>query len=319
MPETQLLAASEEALALAARLLASGQVVAFPSETVYGLGADARSATGVAAIFAAKGRPAHNPLIVHVVDLEAAKELVHLDARAERIAKAFWPGPLTLVLPLRSSAGLAPAVTAGLATLAVRVPAHPVARALLSTSGAPIAAPSANRSGTLSPTAGSHVARTLSGRIPLVLDGGAAQVGLESTILDLSGPQPLLLRPGAITQAALELHLGPLRRSDGSPDAPSAPGQLLKHYAPRLPLRLHAQAPRSDEAWLAFGTDAHAHHVPQLNLSPSADLVEAARNLFAMLHELDQSTASGIAVAPIPQDGVGTAIHDRLTRAAHRD
>ena len=319
MPVTQLLAASTETLALAAELLAQGGVVAFPSETVYGLGADARSPSGVAAIFEAKGRPAHNPLIVHVLNLDAARELVVVDDRAAGIATAFWPGPLTLVLPLRSTSGLAAAVTAGLSTLAVRVPSHPVARALLTTSGAPIAAPSANQSGSLSPTAGSHVARSLAGRIPLVLEGGAAEVGLESTILDLSGHTPVLLRPGAVTQQQLEAHLGPLTVSDGSPETPSAPGQLLKHYAPRLPLRLNASAPEAGEAWLAFGRTSHPSHSPQLNLSESGSLTEAARNLFAMLHELDQSDAEGIAVAPLPREGVGKAIHDRLTRAAHRD
>ena len=273
----------------------------------------------MAAVYRAKGRPARNPLIVHVADLAAARGLAAFDGRAERAAAAFWPGPLTLVLP-RAAAGGAPVsalATAGLATVAVRVPAHPVAQALLAAVGLPLAAPSANPSGMVSPTTAAHVAADL-GRagVELVLDGGPCPVGLESTVLDLSGPRARLLRPGGLGRAALERLVGPLPSGPGEAPAPASPGQLASHYAPRLPVRLDATAVAADEALLAFGPRPPEGALAVRNLSPAGDLAEAARNLFAMLRELDGSGACGIAVTPIPAEGLGEAIRDRLRRAA---
>lgn len=312
----RLVKADERGIAEAVALLAAGEVVGMPTETVYGLAADATSPEGVARIFATKGRPAHNPLISHVPDLDAARAIAVVDARAEHLAARFWPGPLTMVLPRRPDAGLAPQVTAGLPTVAVRAPAHPVARALLSAFGRPVAAPSANASGTLSPTRGEHV--TLD--VPLVLDGGPAEVGLESTIVDLTGDQAVLLRPGAITRARLAAVLGDLHVqltvSEGNPDQPTAPGQLLRHYAPSHPLRLDAERCAPTEAWLGFGGGPPTPCAAFLDLSPARSLEEAASHLFAYLRELDAESITGIAVAPIPETGVGVAIRDRLVRAA---
>ena len=301
--------ATPEAVTEAARLIREGHLVAFPTETVYGLGADATNDRAVAAIFAAKGRPAFNPLIIHIADLGMAEALVSFDDRARRAAASFWPGPLTLVLPRRPGSPISLLASAGLDTIAVRVPAHPVAHALLAAAGRPVAAPSANPSGRLSPTTAAHVA-DLPG-LAMVLDGGACPVGLESTILDLSGAQPTLLRPGGVGGEALAEILGPLAVG-GDPDRPTAPGQLSSHYAPGLPVRLDAAAPRPGEALLGFGPAARA----TLNLSPASDPAEAAANLFAMLRALDRPEFTAIAVMRIPDDGLGAAINDRLRRAA---
>jgi L-threonylcarbamoyladenylate synthase len=312
MSETERLAPDEAGIARAAALLAAGRLVAFPTETVYGLGADARNGHAVAAIFEAKGRPRFNPLIVHVASAAAADKLIDLPEAGRRLAAAFWPGPLTLVAPLRPGSGVADLVTAGLPTLAVRVPAHPPALALLRAFGGPVAGPSANPSGRVSPTTAEHVLEGLRGRIAAVLDGGPCPVGLESTIVGLAGDEPALLRPGGLPAEALEAALGqPLV---AAPGGISAPGQLASHYAPEARLRLDAPAPRPGELWLGFGSCPGA----DLNLSPTGDLREAAANLFAHLRTLDARAGRGrtIAVAPVPRRGLGRAINDRLARAA---
>jgi L-threonylcarbamoyladenylate synthase len=299
-------------IARAAELLRAGGLVAFPTETVYGLGANARDAEAVRGIYAAKGRPSYNPLIVHVGDMNLARRIAMFDARADALAQAFWPGPLTLVLPLREGAGIAPEVTAGNEAVALRMPAHPLARALLQASGLPLAGPSANPSGGVSPTTAAHVLDGLSGRIDAVVDGGPCPVGVESTIVGLVGPATLL-RPGGLPAETVEACLGaPLLRPGADPAKPLAPGQLASHYAPRAAVRLNAEAPRTGEVLLGFGPVAGA----KLNLSPSGDLAEAAANLFAMLRRLDDGGALAIAVSPIPERGLGLAINDRLRRAA---
>jgi L-threonylcarbamoyladenylate synthase len=321
-PSTRVLAADAEAIAAAAACLAAGGLVAFPTETVYGLGADAAQGEAVARLYAAKGRPRFNPLIVHVPDLAAARRIVRFDANAERLAEAFWPGPLTLVLPRQPEACISELASAGLDSIAIRVPAHPVARALLEAFGRPIVAPSANRSGHVSPTSAAHVLADLRGRIDLILDGGATPVGLESTIV-VCLDRPLLLRPGGLPREAIERVLGEALQStpDAVPaddDAPLAPGLLASHYAPRARLRLDATDLVAGEALLAFGPDlpAGAAPVATLNLSPRRDLVEAAANLFAHLRRLDATGVAAIAVMPIPAHGLGEAINDRLRRAA---
>lgn len=295
-------------LAQAANLLQSGRLVAFPTETVYGLGADARNGAAVAAIYAAKGRPSFNPLIVHVASLEHAQALAHFNDDALNLAQAFWPGPLSLVVPLKEGHGLSSLVTAGLDTVAIRVPAQALARALLEQADCPIAAPSANPSGQISPTTAAHVLAGLSGRIDAVLDGGPCQVGLESTIV---GTTPLqLLRPGGLPREALEAAIGTSLADDLNPDKPSAPGQLTSHYAPNAAVLLNQT---KGALMLGFGAvDGH------LNLSRAGDLQEAAANLFAMLRQIDQRADGDttICVAPIPMTGLGLAINDRLTRAA---
>jgi L-threonylcarbamoyladenylate synthase len=308
---------TEAAIAEAARLLADGALVAFPTETVYGLGADARNDRAVAAIFEAKGRPRFNPLITHWTSAEAAARAVRFDARAERIAQRFWPGPLTLVLPRREDARVSLLCSAGLDSLAVRVPAHPVAQRLLAAFEGPIAAPSANRSGAVSPTTAAHVVESLGARVALVLDGGACPVGVESTVLDLTADPPTLLRPGGVTLEQLEAAIGPIA-SVGAAEGPvRSPGMLESHYAPHLPLRLAVTGEaRPGEALLAFGPAPPGGFAETLNLSPSADLGEAAANLFAMLRALDCPDYNGIAVMPIPERGLGRAINDRLRRAA---
>ena len=313
---TRLLPPDAPGLAEAAALLAGGRLVAFPTETVYGLGGDARNPDAVAAIYAAKGRPAKNPLIVHVPDVGAARALARFTPEAERLAAAFWPGPLTLVLPIAPDAGLAPAVTAGLSTVAIRVPDHAVARALLTSAGAPLAAPSANPSGKISPTAPAHVMEGLAGRIAAVLDGGPCPVGVESTIVGLADGPARLLRPGGLPPEAIEECLGhPLVRAQSDPDRPSAPGQLASHYAPEAALRLDAPAPEPGEVWIGFGPGCDD---AAFSLSPSGDLAEAAAKLFAMLRAADKAAGPGgrIAVAPVPLRGLGRAINDRLSRAA---
>ncbi|MFN3819105.1 L-threonylcarbamoyladenylate synthase [Blastomonas sp.] len=313
--DAQIVPASAEAVARAVTLLRAGRPVALPTETVYGLAADASRADAVAAIYRTKGRPDFNPLIVHVPDVAAARRLAIFDERAEKLAAAFWPGPLTLVLPLAEGADVAPAVTAGLPTIALRCPAHPVMRAVLKAGGMMLAAPSANRSGGISPTTAAHVAASLGDGVPLILDGGACSAGLESTIVALrnfsdrpSGWQ--LLRPGPIDPAAIAALLGeaPLPLTD---HAIEAPGQLASHYAPSKPVRLDAVAAEAEEWLIGFGAVAGDD-----TLSPSGDLAEAAANLYAALHRADASSCQRIAVAPIPSGGMGEAINDRLKRAA---
>lgn len=309
--DTQTLSADDAGFARAAAILGTGGLVAFPTETVYGLGADARDDIAVARIFEAKGRPRFNPLIVHVPDVETAKRYVKWDEQADRLAAAFWPGPLTLVLPLRSDSGLSPLVTADLPTLAIRVPAHPVARALLRAFDGPVAAPSANPSGRISPTDAAHVLAGLTGRIEAVVDGGPCDVGVESSILGLV-ETPTLLRPGGLPQEALEAAIGRdlMRRQEGDPL--NAPGQMTSHYAPGARVRLNAKEVSEGERLLGFGKVSNA----TLNLSISGDLTEAAANLFHHLHALDQTGEAPIAVSPIPETGLGRAINDRLRRAA---
>jgi L-threonylcarbamoyladenylate synthase len=315
-PGTRVLKADDEAIKAAARCLGAGGLVAFPTETVYGLGADADNGEAIARLYAAKGRPAFNPLIAHVADAAAARRLGVFDTAAEALAKAFWPGPLTLVVPKRAGCGVADLALAGLDTVGLRVPAHPVAHALLVAFGGPVVAPSANRSGHVSPTSAAHVLADLRGRIDMVIDGGPADVGVESTIVACLG-EPTLLRPGGVAREAIERALGrPLAVAAATEaDAPLAPGMLSSHYAPKARLRLDADAPRDGEALLAFGpTPAAAGHT--LNLSPRGDLIEAAANLFSHLRALDASGARRIAVMAIPHDGLGEAINDRLARAA---
>lgn len=311
MNKTENLDPTPQGLARAAEILRQQQLVAFPTETVYGLGGDARSDLAVARIFDAKGRPRFNPLIVHVPDLAAARDFALFDARAEAVAAQFWPGPLTLVLPLRAGCGLSELVSADLDTVAIRVPAHPVAQNLLRAFGGPLAAPSANPSGRVSPTRAAHVLQGLSGRIAAVVDGGFCAVGVESTILGLAG-QAALLRPGGVAVEVLEAMLGPLVIG-GSTVKPNAPGQLASHYAPGAAVRLNAVDLRADEVRIGFGAGP-----ADLNLSAAGDLVEAAANLFHMLREADVLAGLGksIAIAPIPQQGLGRAINDRLNRAA---
>jgi L-threonylcarbamoyladenylate synthase len=311
-----LLPPTPEAIRRAAALLREGALVAFPTETVYGLGGDATSDAAVAAIYEAKARPRHNPLIVHVPGLDAANTLAHLDERALRLAGRFWPGPLTLVLRRRAEAAISPLAMAGSPTIALRVPSHPVAAALLKETGLPIAAPSANPSGRVSPTTAGHVADDLGRAVALVLDGGPCPVGLESTDLDLSEEgRATLLRPGGLGREVIERLTGPLA-APAATAAPRSPGQLASHYAPRLPVRLDATDVSPDEALLAFGRAVPSGAQATLNLSPAGDLEEAARNLFAMLRRLDHSGSSRIAVMPIPASGLGEAIRDRLLRAA---
>jgi L-threonylcarbamoyladenylate synthase len=302
-------------LRAAVSLLRAGEQVAFPTETVYGLGADARNDRAVSGIYAAKGRPSFNPLIVHVTDLSAAESLATFSDAARVLAMAFWPGPLTLVLPLRRGIGLSDRVSAGLETVGLRVPAHPLARRLIEAFGGPLAAPSANPSGGVSPTTASHVLEGLGGRIAAVIDGGPCEVGVESTILGLSGTRPVLLRPGGIPREVLADALGEPIEAFAN-DSIVAPGQLASHYAPTAALRLGAAAPAQDEVWLGFGPGGQSG----LNLSSAGDLREAATRLYGCLREADALVRAGhlarIAVASVPEIGLGVAINDRLRRAA---
>jgi len=320
---TRVLRVDAGSIAEAARTLAAGGLVAFPTETVYGLGADATNGRAVARLYEAKGRPAFNPLIVHVGDLKAAQALARFNAEALRLAESFWPGPLTLVIPKAAGCRVAALATAGLDTIAVRVPDHPVAREILAALSKPVVAPSANRSGHVSPTRAEHVLADLAGRIDLIVDGGATPVGVESTIVACLD-EPMLLRPGGLPRAAIERALARklarapsgLARAD---EAPLAPGMLLAHYAPRTPLRLDVGRVEPDEALLAFGpvpAQGASGARKVLNLSARADLTEAAVNLFSHLRALDAAGASAIAVMPIPAEGLGEAINDRLARAA---
>lgn len=300
----------------AARIIRAGGLVAMPTETVYGLAANATDGEAVARIFEAKGRPRFNPLIVHVADWAEAEWLGEFSGEARRLADAFWPGPLTLVVPRRADAGLSDLVSAGLPTLALRMPRHDAARALIRAAGVPVAAPSANPSGRVSPTTAAHVAADLGDRVHMILDGGPATEGLESTVIALSGGQAAMLRAGAVPREAIEAVLGrPLASADAAADRPLAPGMLASHYAPRARLRLDARTPQPGEAYLAFG-HAPDHDGPLLNLSATGNLREAAANLFAHLRALDAAAPHIIAVAPIPEDGLGEAINDRLRRAA---
>jgi L-threonylcarbamoyladenylate synthase len=319
-----LTAASPAAVEEAARCLAAGGLVAFPTETVYGLGADATNATAVARLYAAKGRPAFNPLIAHVASVEAARTLARFDANAEKLARAFWPGPLTLVLPRAAGCPVAELATAGLDSIAVRMPAHPVARALIAALGRPVVAPSANRSGHVSPTTAAHVTLDLDGRVDFILDGGSSRVGVESTIVSCCDT-PTLLRPGGLARNVIEDVLGFSLHSivhapqDDENEAPLAPGMMASHYAPRAQLRLGATTARSGEALLAFGPHAplrDGHPGLTLNLSERGDLIEAAANLYSHLRALDASGVAAIAVMPVPAQGLGEAINDRLRRAA---
>ncbi len=308
--QTRHLTATADGYGAASEVLRLGELVAFPTETVYGLGGDARNDMAVARIFEAKARPRFNPLIVHVNSISAARAFVEWPDQADILAQAFWPGPMTLVLPLKPGTGLSPLVTADLPTLAIRVPAHPVAQNLLATFGGPVAAPSANPSGRISPTTADHVLAGLNGKIAAVLDGGACAVGVESTILGLAGT-PTLLRPGGLPVEAIEAALHDTLDTRGNCDPLTAPGQLASHYAPNAQVRLEATEKRAGEVLLGFGpVDA------DLNLSPTGDLTEATANLFRHLHSLDAMGAETIAVSPIPNHGLGRAINDRLRRAA---
>lgn len=307
---TEFLTNTREDIARAAEILRSDGLVAFPTETVYGLGGDACNSTSVAKIYEAKGRPSFNPLIVHVAGVETACRFVVWNDAAQKLADAFWPGPLTLVLTLRPDAGVSDLVTAGLPSLAIRVPAHPTARDILKAFDGGIAAPSANLSGKISPTTADHVKSGLGGRIDAILDGGACGVGLESTIVGLVG-EPCLLRPGGLAAEDIEAVLGAPLGQDLTPGKPSAPGQLTSHYAPGAPVRLNADEWRNGELRLGFGPVEC-----DLNLSERGDLVEAATNLFGHLHALDAMEGHTIAVSPIPEQGLGVAINDRLRRAA---
>jgi L-threonylcarbamoyladenylate synthase len=315
--------ANDDTLANASDILRRGGLVAFPTETVYGLGADARNDDAVARIFAAKDRPSFNPLIVHIADLAAAETLGDFNDLARNLAEHFWPGPLSLVLPRLPDSGLSLLVSAGLDTVALRAPAHPLAQDLLARFGGPIAAPSANRAGEVSPTMAAHVPDSLGDAVDLIVDGGPCTVGLESTVVELCGARPAILRHGAVTREQLEQILGPV--DDASvPDAgqkPRSPGQIAKHYAPSIPLRINATDIRPNEAFVAFGDSPKGDATVTRNLSPSGDLVEAAARLFATLRELDRPEHIGIAVAPVPETGIGRAINDRLRRAAaaHKD
>jgi len=306
--KTKTVAADGAGITEAARILKAGGLAAFPTETVYGLGADATQGEAVAAIFAAKGRPLFNPLIVHVTGLEDARAHVEFSPRAQALAERFWPGPLTLVLPRRKDSPLSLLVSAGLDTVAMRAPSHPAALALLKTAGVPVAGPSANRSGQVTATTAAHVKDGLDGKVDLILDAGGTTLGIEYTVIGFDGDRPLLLRPGAIARDEIEDMIGPLGAPGGMI---RSPGQLASHYAPQAALRLNAAAAEPGEALLGFGAVAGA----ALNLSPRGDLKEAAANLFAMLRDLDKK-AQRIAVSPIPASGIGEAINDRLNRAA---
>jgi L-threonylcarbamoyladenylate synthase len=321
--KTQILPADEAAVAQAAACLREGGLVAFPTETVYGLGADAAQAAAIAALYEAKGRPSFNPLIAHVADIEAARQIARFDATAMRLAKAFWPGPLTLVLPKTADCPVADLATAGLDTVAIRIPAHPVAQSILRAFGGAVVAPSANLSGQVSPTTALHVAGDLSGRIDLIIDGGPVAVGVESTIVACF-ETAMLLRPGGLPREAIERLLGhALQRlpEDAVNDnaQPLAPGMLASHYAPRTPVRLNASHVEPDEALLAFGyAAAEGAHAAKavMNLSEAGDLAEAATRLFGYLRALDAKGARVIAVMDVPHHGLGEAINDRLRRAA---
>lgn len=304
---------NDDGIALAADILRRGELVAFPTETVYGLGANALDDMAVARIFEAKGRPRFNPLIVHLPSVQAVRQYAVMNGAAYTLAEKFWPGALTMVMPRAKDCQLSELVSAGLDTVAIRIPAHPGARRLLEAVNLPIAAPSANTSGKLSPTEAAHVASSLGDAVSLILDGGACGVGVESTIVDVSGKKPTLLRPGGIAAEEIEEVLNqPLVRAGSDDTAPKSPGMLSSHYAPHCPVRLNVETPETGEAYLGFGPTEKV----TANLSAKGDLREAAANLFRLLHELDRGQYRAIAVAPIPETGLGLAINDRLRRAA---
>lgn len=323
----RLVVANESSIKEAADLIWAGELVVLPTETVYGLGANALDGEAVAKIFVAKNRPSFNPLIIHVADSGEAKKYVEMSEAAQKIAQNFWPGPLTMILPKKSDSGVSDLVSAGLETLAIRVPAHKIMQEVIKQAGVPIAAPSANASGEPSATTPNHAAQSLGENALYILAAGACDVGLESTVLDLSGELPVILRPGAVTAEDLEPYLGEVGIDSGAHDKPKSPGQLLKHYAPTVPVRLNAVDVKKGEALLAFGSTkfmgiesgGHAQNLPEesfKNLSEEADLIEAASNLFTMLRDLDRTEHTGIAVMNIPDQGLGVAINDRLRRAA---
>jgi len=297
----------------ASEALARGELVAFPTETVYGLGGDATNDAAVAKVYAAKGRPSFNPLISHLPHAEAAFALGDFSESAKRLARAFWPGPLTLVVPRAPACPVSLLASAGLPTIAIRVPRHPVALALLMAFGKPVVGPSANPSGRISPTTADHVRRMLDGKVSLILDGGPSKVGVESTVVGFLDGKPLLLRPGGTAKADIENVLGMPIEVQSHAARPHAPGQLASHYAPHAELRLNAETPQAGEAYLGFGP-FHAHG--PFTLSATGDLTEAAANLFRLLHEMDATGVARIAVAPVPHRGLGEAINDRLSRAA---
>lgn len=307
---------TKENIAQAAALLSEGHLIGMPTETVYGLAADASNDMAVARIYEVKNRPSFNPLILHVSSIEQARIYAHLDERAETLAAHFWPGPLTMVLPLKANAGISKLLTAGLETIAIRCPAHPVALDLIEALHRPLAAPSANPSTRISPTKAEHVFHGFQGLMEpqMILDGGTCVVGLESTVLDLTTDQPVILRPGCFAQQDFAPFFDVETANDAA--AIKAPGMLTKHYSPRHILRMNAKEVGEGEVLLAFGSQPLDGAKTVYNLSPEGDLTEAAANLFAMLHEIDQITCRGIAVMPIPETGVGIAINDRLTRAA---
>lgn len=324
MPEasrirTRTLGTSAADIAEGGRVLAAGGLVAFPTETVYGLGADATNPAAIASLYAAKGRPSFNPLIAHVVRVEDAFALGEFPPAARKLAEAFWPGALTLVVPVSATSPVCELARAGLGSIAIRVPDHPVAAALITAAGRPIAAPSANRSGHVSPSLAAHVHADLDGIIDAVVDGGPTRIGVESTILGCLDDTVVMLRPGGIARAAIEAVLGaPLAEGKGDEAAPLAPGRLTSHYAPKHALRLDAESLHPGEACLAFGLPLPAGAIPALtlNLSAGGDVAEAAANLYQHLRTLDGMDAQGIAVARFPRHGLGEAIHDRLMRAA---
>ena len=311
-PGTRVSKADIEAIEAAARCLAAGGLVAFPTETVYGLGADAGNGEAVARLYAAKGRPSFNPLIAHVPDIDTARRVANFTSAAERLAAAFWPGPLTLVLAKQPDCGVADLALAGLDTVAVRAPGHPLAQAVIAAFGRPVVAPSANRSGRPSPTTLADAVAETGAAAAVALDGGPCRVGLESTVVSLLDGPPRLLRPGAVTRGQIERLIGPLAEAEA--DAARSPGRLARHYAPAAPMRLNADKPMPGEAFLAFGAAPEGPRV--FNLSPTRDLAEAATHLFAYLRAADALNPAAIAVAPIPDNGLGEAINDRLRRAA---
>ena len=313
MTASRIVPADADGIACAAEILRGGGLVAFPTETVYGLGADATNGQAVARIFEAKGRPAFNPLIVHVADAATVSDFAAPADHFDALARAFWPGPLTLVMQRKAGSKISDLVSAGGATIALRCPDHAAALALLRATDRPLAAPSANRSGSISPTQSAHVAGSLGARVDLILDAGACRVGVESTVLDLTRATPVILRPGAVTREQIADIVGTVTVGADDPAAPKSPGQQLSHYAPSLPLRLEAERAGPGEALLGFGAT-----LGTVNLSAAGDLREAAANLFAMMRAVDNPARfAGIAVAPIPDAGVGVAINDRLRRAAH--
>lgn len=307
---------TDENISHAAEVIKTGGLVAFPTETVYGLGANVYNAQAVASIFAAKGRPAFNPLISHIAEKDFLKEYAAVDERATALAEKFWPGPLTFVLNRIDENPALDLACAGLKTITVRMPAHPTALKLIKNSGVPIVAPSANRSQTISPTTALHVWESLGEKVDFILDGGACAVGVESTIIDLTGKNVVLLRAGGIALEDLEKFLGEkILISHGNPELPSSPGQMLKHYAPAHPFRINVEQPENDEFFIGFGAMGNC----QLNLSPSGNLCEAAANLFSYMRAADKQTAfTKIAMAPIPEQGLGLAINDRIRRAAYK-